>query len=59
MASDGTASFQVQLLKGSTYDNWYIKMEALLGAHDVLEVVQKGYKESQDKDSLTRAQETF
>jgi len=41
MTSNGEASFQVPLLKGSTYDYWCIKMKALLGAHDVREVIEK------------------
>jgi hypothetical protein len=45
MASVEAASFHVPLLKGGTYDNWCIKMKVLLGAHDVWEVVEKGYKE--------------
>ncbi|KHN45810.1 hypothetical protein glysoja_045586, partial [Glycine soja] len=46
-------SFQVRLLKGSTYDNWSIKMKVLLGAHDVWEMVEKGYKEPQNETSLS------
>lgn len=46
MANNGATSFQVPLLKGCTYDNWCIKMKALIGAHDVSEAVEKGYKES-------------
>jgi len=42
MASNGVTSFQVPLLKGSTYDNWTVKKKALLGAHDVQEMVEKG-----------------
>ncbi|XP_028230396.1 uncharacterized protein LOC114410641 [Glycine soja] len=56
MAISGVASFQVPLLKGSTYDNWSIKMKAFLGEHDVWEMVGKGYKEPQDETSLSQAQ---
>ena len=56
MASNGVASFHVPLLKGITYDNWSIKIKAFLGAHDVWEMVEKGYKEPQDETSLSKAQ---
>ncbi|XP_020577796.1 uncharacterized protein LOC110022962 [Phalaenopsis equestris] len=42
-------SFQVSMLKESIYDNWSIKMKALLGAHDVWEVVEKGYDEPSEE----------
>lgn len=54
MASNGMGSFQVSLLKGNTYDNWSIKIKALLGAHDVWEIVGKCYKELQDGNFLTQ-----
>jgi len=34
-------------------------MKALLGAHDVSEVVQEGYKESQHEDSLTQTKKRY
>ena len=49
-------SFHVPLQKGSTYDNLRIIMKALLRAHDVWEVAENRYKESQDEDSLNQAQ---
>jgi len=45
MASNRAASFQIPLLKRSTYDNWCIKMKALLDVSGVWEVVQIDYKE--------------
>ena len=56
MANNAETSFQIPLLKRSTYDNQCIKIKALLEAHDIQEVVEKGYKESQDEDSLTQTQ---
>ncbi|KAJ4715077.1 Retrovirus-related Pol polyprotein from transposon TNT 1-94, partial [Melia azedarach] len=46
-------------LNRSNYDNWSIKMKALLGAQDVWEVVEKGYNEPRDDVAisvLTQAQ---
>ncbi|AET01422.1 hypothetical protein MTR_8g012370 [Medicago truncatula] len=43
MVSNGTASFQVQLLTGSTYDNWCIKMKALLRDIATLKLKKKTY----------------
>ena len=47
--ANGVASFQVPTLNNDNYDNWSIKMKALLGAHDVLEIVEKSYTEPQNE----------
>ncbi|KAJ4700583.1 Retrovirus-related Pol polyprotein from transposon TNT 1-94 [Melia azedarach] len=59
MANGGMTPFQVPILNRSNYDNWSIKMKALLGAQDVWEVVEKGYNEPRDDVAisvLTQAQ---
>ncbi|KAL5827884.1 hypothetical protein ACOSQ3_019735 [Xanthoceras sorbifolium] len=54
--ANGMASFQVPTLKNENYDNWSIKMKALLGAHDVWEVVEKGYTKLEDESTLSQTQ---
>jgi len=56
MENDEAMSFHVTLLKGSTYDKLRIITKALLRAHDVWEVAENRYKESQDEDSLNQTQ---
>ncbi|XP_068639544.1 uncharacterized protein [Aristolochia californica] len=50
--------FQVPILKSDIYDNWSIKMKALLGAHDVWDIVKNGLSESEREDALTQEQKT-
>ncbi|KAL5786504.1 hypothetical protein ACOSQ2_008896 [Xanthoceras sorbifolium] len=54
--ANGMASFQVPTLKNENYDNWSIKMKAFLGAHDVWEVIEKGYTELEDESTLSQTQ---
>ncbi|KAM1703263.1 hypothetical protein ACFXTN_026309 [Malus domestica] len=56
MASNAMAAFQVPVLDNNNFDNWSIKMKALLGAHDVWEVVEKGYTKSEDEGTLSQPQ---
>ena len=43
MANGGVALLQVPRLNNNNFDNQSTKMKAFLGAHDVWEVVEKGY----------------
>ena len=49
-------SFQVPQLKESKFDNWSIKMKALLGAHDVWDVMEKCFIVPENETTLNAAQ---
>ena len=48
--------FQVPMLTKSNYDNWSLRMKAILGAHDVWEIVEKGFDEPENEVSLSQTQ---
>ena len=54
MASNAMAAFQVPVLGNNNFDNWSIKMKAHLEAHDVWEVVVKGYTEPEDEATMSQ-----
>ncbi|KAE8705324.1 hypothetical protein F3Y22_tig00110429pilonHSYRG00698 [Hibiscus syriacus] len=59
--ANGMAPFQVPTLNNNNYDNWSIKMKALLGSQDVWDIIEKCYNEPTNDDvfaTLTLDQKT-
>ncbi|KAE8735609.1 hypothetical protein F3Y22_tig00000340pilonHSYRG00771 [Hibiscus syriacus] len=50
--TNGMTPFQVPTLNNNNYDNWSIKMKALLGSQDVWDIIEKGYNEPADDDAF-------
>jgi len=44
------------MLTKSNYDNWSLRMVALLGAHDVWEIIEKGHADPENEGSLSQTQ---
>ncbi|KAK2442397.1 Copia polyprotein/retrotransposon [Trifolium repens] len=55
MANSGVP-FQVPMLTKSNYDNWSIRMVALIGAHDVWEIVEKDFVDPENEGTPSQTQ---
>lgn len=49
-------SLEVPMLDKSNYDNWFIKMKAPHGTHDVWEIIEISYSELQNEEPLSQPQ---
>ena len=56
MSNNSLIPFQVPQLTKDKFDNWCICMKALLGAHDVWDIVETGYVVLENPATLTQAQ---
>ena len=54
-----TSHFDVFQLNGNNFENWRIKMKALLDSKDAWEVIEKGYTVPKDESNLSVTQREY
>ena len=54
--ANGMLPFQMPRFTKDNYENWCIRMKAILGSQDLWEIITIGYTTPQDETSLSHAQ---
>ena len=55
-AKEASLSFQYPQLNKTNYENWSIRMKAILGSQGVWDVVDKGVEEPNNEEALSQVQ---
>ena len=54
MANNGVHLFQFSRLTKENYKTWCFRIKAVLGTQDVWEIVEKGYEQPQNENTLSQ-----
>ena len=54
MANNGVHLFQFPHLTKENYETWCLHMKAVLGSQDVWEIIEMGYEQPQNENTLSQ-----